>query len=42
MYPEENEKDYQKFMEKYGGTELLTGVDFKQVSTIEDVLKIVF
>jgi len=42
MYPEENEKDYKTFMEKYEGTSLLDGVSFKKVSTIENVLDIVF
>ncbi len=42
MYPEENEKDYKTFMDKYEGTNLLDGVTFKKVSTIENVLDIVF
>jgi ATP-dependent Lon protease len=42
MYPEENEKDYLSFIEKYGKTKLLDGITFKSVSKIEDVLRIVF
>jgi ATP-dependent Lon protease len=42
MYPEENQKDYLTFIEKYGKTPLLEGIAFNKVSTIDEVLKIVF
>ncbi len=42
IYPEENHKDYLTFMKKYKNNELLNGVVFHKVSTIEEVLKLAF
>jgi ATP-dependent Lon protease len=42
IYPEENHKDYLSFMKKYKNNELLNGVVFHKVSTIEEVFKLAF
>lgn len=42
IYPAENEKDYQSFVSKHTGTDLLNGIVFNKVSMIEDVFKLVF
>jgi ATP-dependent Lon protease len=42
IYPQENAKDFGKFMEKYGDKPFLTGIQFIAVETIEEVLPLVF
>jgi ATP-dependent Lon protease len=42
IYPSENKKDYDKFMEKYKDDELTKGIKFVSVERIEDVFKLVF
>ena len=42
IYPEENHKDYLTFMKKYKNNELLNGVVFHKVSTIEEVFQFAF
>jgi ATP-dependent Lon protease len=42
IYPEENHKDYLSFMKKYKNNELLNGVVFHKVSTIEEVFQLAF
>jgi ATP-dependent Lon protease len=42
IYPKENKKDYDSFMEKYKDDELTKGIKFNAVETIEDVLGLVF
>lgn len=42
IYPEENHKDYLTFMKKHKNNELLNGVVFHKVSTIEEVFKLAF
>ena len=42
IFPKENMKDYDNFMEKYKDTPLLEGIKFHQVSRIEEVFELVF
>jgi endopeptidase La len=42
IYPEENNKDFENFMEKYKDSELIKNIKFNNVKRIEDVFKIVF
>jgi ATP-dependent Lon protease len=42
LYPKENMKDYNSFMDKYKDNELTNGIQFYPVETIEDVFKLVF
>lgn len=42
IYPKENQKDYDNFMEKYGSDELTNGIKFTAVETIDEVFEIVF
>jgi ATP-dependent Lon protease len=42
LYPKENQKEYDSFMEKYKDDELTNGIKFYPVETIQDVLELVF
>lgn len=42
IYPVENEKDYNTFMEKYKNTELIKDIIFHSVNNIHEVLELVF
>jgi ATP-dependent Lon protease len=42
IYPKENQKDYNSFMEKYKEDQLTNGIRFNAVETIEEVFEIVF
>jgi ATP-dependent Lon protease len=42
LYPKENEKDYNTFMEKYKDDELTKDIIFISVEDINDVLAMVF
>ena len=42
IYPKENQKDFDSFMEKYKDDELTNGIQFHSVDTIEDVFELVF
>jgi ATP-dependent Lon protease len=42
IYPQDNAKDFEKFMEKYSGKTFLTGIQFIAVERIEEVLPLVF
>jgi ATP-dependent Lon protease len=42
IYPEENEKDYQNFVEKYKDSELIKDIVFHKVNKIEEVFAILF
>ena len=42
LFPTENMKDYNTFMDKYKETPLLEGIKFHPVSRIEEVFKLVF
>jgi ATP-dependent Lon protease len=42
LFPCENEKDFNKFMEKYTGSEILDGVVFHRVNHINEVFELVF
>lgn len=42
IYPNENQKDYIKFMKKYENDEMIEGIKFTNVSRIEEVLNLVF
>ena len=42
IFPKENVKDYDSFMEKYKDNELTNGIIFHSVETIEEVFELVF
>jgi ATP-dependent Lon protease len=42
LYPKENQKDFNSFMEKYKDDELTNGIKFNAVETIEEVFGLVF
>uniref|UniRef100_A0A6C0B2A1 Lon proteolytic domain-containing protein n=1 Tax=viral metagenome TaxID=1070528 RepID=A0A6C0B2A1_9ZZZZ len=42
IYPEENQRDFVKFMEKYKDTKLIDNILFHSVKTIQDVFSIIF
>ena len=42
IYPEENEKDYQNFVEKYKDSDSIKDIVFHKVNKIEEVFKILF
>jgi len=42
IYPKENQKDYDSFMEKYKDDELTNGIKFHSVETIQEVFELVF
>ena len=42
IYPNENQKDYIKFMKKYKDDKIIEGIKFTNVSRIEEVLELVF
>ena len=42
IFPEENKKDYDKFLKKYENSDTLQNITFHTVSTIDQVLKLVF
>ena len=42
LYPKENQKEYDSFMEKYKDDELTNGIKFYPVETIQDVVELVF
>lgn len=42
LYPRENQKDYDSFIEKYKDDELTKGIKFNAVETIEEVFGLVF
>jgi ATP-dependent Lon protease len=41
IYPVENERDFQKIMDKYSGKEILNGIKFHAVSTIHEVIDLI-
>jgi ATP-dependent Lon protease len=42
IYPEENKRDFEKFMEKYGNADVVKGIEFISVKRIEEVFSLVF
>jgi hypothetical protein len=42
IYPEENKKDYETFIEKYKGTDLLKNIIFNSVKNIHQVFELIF
>jgi ATP-dependent Lon protease len=42
IYPVENEKDYQSFMDKYKDTELVKNIKFHRVNNIKEVFELIF
>jgi len=42
LFPLENEKDFDKFMEKYKNSEIIEGIIFHKVNHINDVFELVF
>ena len=42
IFPVENKKDFDKFMEKYKESELIKGIKFHPVSEIAEVFELIF
>jgi ATP-dependent Lon protease len=42
LFPEENKKDFENFMEKYKESDLIVDIKFHSVNTINDVFNLVF
>ena len=42
LYPKENKKDYDAFMEKYKDDELISGISFYSIETIEEAFNLAF
>ena len=42
IYPKENDKNFNDFMDKYKDNPCIEGISFVEVSTIDEVLEIVF
>jgi len=42
IYPKENQKDYETFIEKYKNDEVIKGIKFYSVETIQEVFELVF
>lgn len=42
IFPKENEKDFKKFMDKYGEKDIIKDIIFHPVSNIQEVLSLVF
>jgi ATP-dependent Lon protease len=42
IYPNENKKDFDAFMDKYKDSDILVGINFNSVTTIEEVFEIIF
>jgi ATP-dependent Lon protease len=42
LYPKENQKDYNSFMEKYKDDKIINGIQFYAVENIEEVFELVF
>ena len=42
LFPQENEKDFNEFLEKYDNKSLIENIKFHKVSNIKEVLKIVY
>jgi ATP-dependent Lon protease len=40
LYPSENKKDFDKFMEKYGDKSIIDGISFHSIDTIQDALEL--
>ena len=42
IFPEENDKEFNGFMEKYKDSQIIQGIKFNKVSHIKEVLKLVY
>ena len=42
LFPKENDKEFNKFWEKYKDNVIVEGIEFKQVDNINEVLKLVY
>lgn len=42
LFPKENKKDFDEFMEKYSDNEIVDGIEFQMIETIDEVLDIIF
>ena len=42
LYPKENEKDYDTFMEKYKDDKIICGISFYSIETIEEAFNLAF
>jgi endopeptidase La len=40
LFPKENEKDFKDFMEKYGMKDIVKGIEFYPIETIDDAIKL--
>jgi endopeptidase La len=40
LFPKENERDFKDFMEKYGNKDIVKGIEFYQIETVEDAIKL--
>ena len=42
IFPKENEKEFNEFIEKYQEKDVISSIKFHQVNTINEVLKLVY
>ena len=42
LFPEDNAKDFNSFLEKYKDTSIMKGIVFRQVKNIQDVIDVIF
>ena len=42
LYPEENNKDYESFMDKYKNSDIVKGIEFFQINNINEVFDLIF
>lgn len=40
LFPKENDKDFKDFMEKYGNKDIVKGIEFYPIETIDDAIKL--
>ena len=40
LFPKENERDFKDFMEKYGNKDIVKGIEFYPIETVEDAIKL--
>jgi endopeptidase La len=40
LFPKENDKDFKDFMEKYGNKDIVKGIEFFPIETIDDAIKL--
>jgi ATP-dependent Lon protease len=42
LYPEENKKDYESFMDKYKNSDIVKGIEFFEINNINEVFDLIF